>query len=420
MKLAKLSLAAVVAVTAMTTFASAASLEEAIKGVDLTGFMRYRFYSEDGFRDSTDSANNLGDRHRFSAPFIFTMPVADGFKAGMTVRYEGSEYAADAAESASTDFSVTKAWFKYSNKVFDITAGKIEVTSPWTDPTYGGDRGNGAIAFYKGVPGWTFAAAGFVNTNIAAPFGANAVDAMEINDLGGVNITTAAKTTAKSLNSLALGQENLYAAAALGAIGPVNVQFWLANMTNVFDYSAFMQVDMKMAGFDGKIQANQLQLSEVDVGEEDTGLFWAAEAGYTIAGFRAGLGYIQNDDKQSIHTLSADDMGMIKAGKQLYYETTNMPDAETVFGKVSYTMGAYSVGAGYAEADVGDGDGGPQMNLGKEWYVEAGYQYSKNLGFGVYYSDLNIDERTTDSDVVGRRNVSADNKQLRFEAKYSF
>ncbi|MDR0467928.1 MAG: major outer membrane protein, partial [Campylobacteraceae bacterium] len=42
MKLVKLSLAAVVAAGAMTTFASATSLEEAIKGVDVSGMARVR------------------------------------------------------------------------------------------------------------------------------------------------------------------------------------------------------------------------------------------------------------------------------------------------------------------------------------------------------------------------------------------
>ena len=46
MRLSKLSLAAIVAAGALTSVASAASLEEAIKNVDVTGYARYRFDSQ--------------------------------------------------------------------------------------------------------------------------------------------------------------------------------------------------------------------------------------------------------------------------------------------------------------------------------------------------------------------------------------
>ena len=43
MKLVKLSLATIVAAGALSSVASAASLEEAIKNVDVSGYARYRF-----------------------------------------------------------------------------------------------------------------------------------------------------------------------------------------------------------------------------------------------------------------------------------------------------------------------------------------------------------------------------------------
>ncbi|WP_086235869.1 MULTISPECIES: major outer membrane protein [Campylobacter] len=46
MKLVKLSLAAIVAAGALTSVANATSLEEAIKNVDVSGYARYRFDSQ--------------------------------------------------------------------------------------------------------------------------------------------------------------------------------------------------------------------------------------------------------------------------------------------------------------------------------------------------------------------------------------
>lgn len=363
MKLAKLSLAAIVAAGALTTV-NAKPLEEAIKGVELTGFFRYRFYSEDGARDA------VGDRHRFSAPFAFSAPIADNIKAGLTIRYEDSDYAAngDVANGA-TATDVTKMWFMYSGKDFTVKAGKFEILSPWTDSGYAGDRGNGMLAMYTGVPGWAFAGAAFVDSN----------------------------------NAIAL-DENIYAVAAIGSMGPVNAQVWAVTTTNIVDHAVFAQVDTKFAGVSLKGQLNMLTLADemVAPGAEDTGIIYAVEAGYGINGFNMSAGYIDNDDDQGIHTFNADDTGIIKAGKQLYYETTNVAGAETILATLGYGMGDYSLEAGYADAEVKGAD------FGDEWYVQAKYKYSKNLAFTTYYSDMDMEVD------------AADNKQLRFEAKYSF
>ena len=54
MKLTKVSLAALVALGAFSSVASATPLEEAIKNVDLSGFARYR-YTNDHYKNSAQS-----------------------------------------------------------------------------------------------------------------------------------------------------------------------------------------------------------------------------------------------------------------------------------------------------------------------------------------------------------------------------
>lgn len=401
MKLAKLSLAAIVAVGTMTSFASATPLEEAIKGVDVSGMIRYRFYDEDGFRNGSD------DRQRFSAPFTFTIPVADNLKAGINLRYESNNYADNNSLDAG-NLNTTKVWFLYSQPTYSVKAGRFEMNTPWTDPGYAGNRGDGALALYTGVEGWTFAAAGFVNSNVSVPVAGNTIK-QYFNALGGAAIGVPAL-------SIDVGEENVYALAAIGAMGPVNVQAWAASMENVFDYSVFLQADMKFEGFGFKAQANQLKLAdELDVFADDTGLFWAAEAGFGMSGFNVAAGYITSDEDQPVHTLSADDAGMIKFGKQLYYETTNMFDTETMYLKANYGMDAYRFEAGFGSADV-DGD-----DYGNEWYIGAGYKYSKNFDLSFYYSALDMDTEFNDP-ATGIRVISdqVDNNQLRFQAIYKF
>ena len=59
MKLVKLSLATIVAAGALSSVASAASLEEAIKNVDVSGYARYRFDS----RNNTTVIGQIGRAH---------------------------------------------------------------------------------------------------------------------------------------------------------------------------------------------------------------------------------------------------------------------------------------------------------------------------------------------------------------------
>jgi hypothetical protein len=361
MKLAKLSLAAIIAVGAFST-ANAANLEEAIKGVELKGFLRYRFYS-----DSINEGTLQGsETHRYSYTATAVMPVADNLKAAIGFSYDDNEYAANAANTAPTVSSAVM-YFKYATKDYSLTAGRMAIATPWTESGFGGSKGNGAVAMYTAVPGWAFAAAGFVSTS-------------------GTAFTNG---------------ENLYAAAAIGAMGPVNLQVWVAKMTNVFDSSIFAQVDTNMAGFSLKAQMNVLSLESVPAGAEDTGTFYGAEIGYSMDNFGLAIGYTSTDDDQPIYTLDADDDGMLKYGQQIYGDTVNAADADTMAIVANAKFGAFGVEAGYVDVEIGNVDA-------DELYGLVKYKYSKNFGLQAYYS------------VYDTGTTATDNDEFRFEAKYSF
>ncbi len=78
MKLVKLSLAAIVAAGALTSVASAASLEEAIKNVEVTGYARYRFDSKSNTTGRTGTTGfgevkeaDTSNTHRFTSDIDF-------------------------------------------------------------------------------------------------------------------------------------------------------------------------------------------------------------------------------------------------------------------------------------------------------------------------------------------------------------
>jgi hypothetical protein len=190
------------------------------------------------------------------------------------------------------------------------------------------------------------------------------------------------------------------------------LQVWGAKMTDFFDSSVFAQADVAYEGFTFKVQANQLELAksaDAALGlKDDKGLFWGVEAGFGMNGFKVGAGYTQNDDEMPIYTLNADDAGMIKAGKQIYYETTNALDAETMFINAGYSFDKYRVGAGYVDASIKEGVGDTKDYDKDETYFDLGYKYSKKLDFSAYYSIYEGDD------------ADDENNELRFQAMYKF
>lgn len=397
MKLAKLSLATIVAVGAMTTFASATPLEEAIKGTELNGYVRYRFEDEDNRADKDQ------DKHRFTVVTDFTMPITENLKSGVMFTVDGTDHAENSPASDAGDgltFELERAWFQYSIAGFSLKGGKIEILSPWTDPGYRGSIGDGALALYSGVPGWTFGAGAFVSTNLDPSVNGQ-------NATGGV---VAADALSKA--GLNIGQEDLYALAAIGAVGPVNLQVWAASMNHVFDYSFYGDVQFAMAGFSIEAQANMLKLSDevAPLFADDTGLYYGVKAGYEIAGFSVEAGYTKNDKDQPIYTLANDDSsGFIFFGEQLAALTVNTADAQVIFANLGYSIDKFKVEAGYGYATAYNGvQVANNDDFGQEWYVKTGYKYTKNFNLSAYYSSLDMEDDANDND------------KIRFEAKYSF
>jgi hypothetical protein len=387
MKLAKLSLAAIVAVGTMTSVASATPLEEAIKGVELNGMLRYRWYNESD--EGQVPGGSASNRYRLSSSFGFTIPLADNFtaKVGLSANHSDNT---KSATSSGKDLSYSTWHLKYATDAYNVTFGRMALNTPWTDPGFGGSKGTGVLGMYTGLEGWAFAAAVFNSTDNASGEGTYLAD--DIKDK--------------------FDNRDLYVAAAIGSVGPVNLQVWGAKMTDFFDSSVFAQADVAYEGFTFKVQANQLELAksaDAALGlKDDKGLFWGVEAGFGMNGFKVGAGYTQNDDEMPIYTLNADDAGMIKAGKQIYYETTNALDAETMFINAGYSFDKYRVGAGYVDASIKEGVGDTKDYDKDETYFDLGYKYSKKLDFSAYYSIYEGDD------------ADDENNELRFQAMYKF
>ncbi|MDR0665946.1 MAG: major outer membrane protein [Campylobacteraceae bacterium] len=387
MKLTKLSLAAIVAVGALGSFASATPLEEAIKGVDVSGFARLRYTHNTVSVTGADDVT--GEAIRVSGELNIVAPVADGLAFGTTLATDGYNNPDTLASAPTGDLGIgvvggsgsfyfDKYYFLYTGiQDLAIIAGKYTIPAPWAESGFNGDRGNGVVALYSGVKDWTFAGAlylqtnGFLDTNLLSNLG---------NDVG---------------------HENLYAVGAIGKIGPVDLQFWGASLEKIIDYTVYANAAFELNGFNARAQVNYLATHEDSpLYADESGIFYGIEGGYKNDQFFVTAGYTKTDKDQPVYALDDDNDGFIKFGQQLYYATTNIPDTPTYFVKGGATFGKAGVELGYGAADL---IGAVDIS---EIYGLVSYQLAPKFNVELYYSYLDLDV--------------AENSEIQLELKYTF
>ncbi|MDR0665934.1 MAG: major outer membrane protein [Campylobacteraceae bacterium] len=397
MKFVRLSLAAIIAAGALSSL-SAAPLEDAIKGVEVSGQARYRYHSQSDFATPVSSGNKGVDAHRFSGYLQLISPIADGLKFGTSLvtdvwnkgESEASKPAGDLGEST---FTFDKYFFQYGAGGLNVKAGKIEIPTPWTQSAaISGSRGNGVLALYSINSDWTVAGAAYLQTN--------ALNGYATTGLGNLD-----------------SYQNLYALAAIGKVGPVGLQVWAANYEHLADAAVFGEAKVAISGFNAKAQASYVKLADQVAGVggaiDDAGIFVGVEGGYKNQQFAVTAGYTASDKEQPIYTLDADADGIIKFGKQLYYRTTNIRDVGTAFLKGGATFDKVGFELGYGVADLGVTD-----QDYSEAYGTVTYKYAKNFGLELYYSHLDLDNDTRPG--KPGKAASDTNDEIRFQAQYNF
>ena len=391
MKLAKLSLAALVAVGAFSV-ANATSLESAIKGVDVSGYVRYRYYNEDN-----SVPGHKTDRHRFTVPVLFKIPVAENITAAVGMFAQENDYASNTKFTgggsqaySDSSFNLSRMWFNYAANGWNVKLGRQLLKTPYTEGGITGSYGDGLVAMYSPMSNLTVAAAAFVKSN-------QTIDGA----VGGVKVNN----------------NNIYAAAAIGSFGGVNAQLWVFRVEQMVDDAEFLQLSGSIAGLSLKAQGSWTSLESntyaalkaAGVVKDDSGAFYGIQAGYKIENFKLGAGYTTTDKDNGIGVLDADG-GLIKAGKQIYYKTTNARDTDVYFFTVGAGYGKYSFGAGYVGASSVSGT---TLDGANEIYGQVGYKFNKKFGVAAYYSALDMDK-------VSDNVAGGDNNEFRVEVKYSF
>ncbi|AHK76483.1 major outer membrane protein [Campylobacter coli] len=434
MKLVKLSLVAALAASAFSV-ANATPLEEAIKDIDVSGVLRYRYdtgrFSKD-FGDGTNNTISTGNlngskqEHKYRAQVNFSGAIADNFKAFVQLDYSAKDggYGANSVSNTKTSLNVRQLYLTYTdeNVATSVILGKQQLNTIWTDNAIDGLVGTGIKVVNNSIDGLTLAAF--------------AIDSVNTDEQGdGVFFKNSNLTDAGENSPYLDWSQNIYGAAAIGSYevfnGQLNPQLWLAYMTdNAFLYA--LDVAYNTTIFDGvnwtlegAYLGNSLDntLDDHYAGGSANGNFFGLRGSVEVNGWDATLGglYYGKKDKVTVTVLEDQgNIGSLLAGEEIFYTQGSQlhgSQGRNIFGyvKAGYTFNeTVRVGADFVY-------GGTKTKSKSNDYIGGGdkleavarvsYKYSPKLNFSAWYSYVNIDSDN---------NGEGDHNTVRLQALYKF
>ncbi|EAL2128442.1 major outer membrane protein [Campylobacter coli] len=416
MKLVKLSLVAALAAGAFSV-ANATPLEEAIKDIDVSGVLRYRYETSNEWSDINGVAQNQGSgisgkqEHKYRAQLNFSGAIADNFKAFVQLDYNAKDggYGANNGSTTreykvdnSSTLNVRQLYLTYTdeNVATSVILGKQQLNTIWTDNAIDGLVGTGIKVVNNSIDGLTLAAF--------------AVDSYNSDEQDG--------ELGKVLNF----SENLYGAAAIGSYevfnGQLNPQLWLAYMTdNAFFYALDAAYNTTIFDgvnwtLEGAYLGNSLDNERKDLGNGN-GNFFALNGSIEVNGWDATLGglYYGKKDKATVTVIEDQgNLGSLLAGEEIFYTNGSKLNGDTgrnIFGfvKAGYTFNeTVRVGADfvYGGTKTENHSGGDKL----EAVARVDYKYSPKLNFSAFYSYVNVDKDTD----------STHHDAVRLQALYKF
>ncbi|EEU7402666.1 group 1 major outer membrane porin protein PorA [Campylobacter jejuni] len=424
MKLVKLSLVAALAAGAFSA-ANATPLEEAIKDVDVSGVLRYRYDTGNFDKNFVDNLNlnNSKQDHKYRAQVNFSAAIADNFKAFVQFDYNAADggYGANGIKNDQKGLFVRQLYLTYTNEdvATSVIAGKQQLNTIWTDNGVDGLVGTGIKVVNNSIDGLTLAAFA-VDSFMAEEQGADL--------LGHSNISTTSNQAPFKVDSVG----NLYGAAAVGSYdlagGQFNPQLWLAYWDQV---AFFYAVDAAYSTtifdginwtLEGAYLGNSLD-SELDDKTHANGNLFALKGSIEVNGWDASLGGLYYGDKEKASTVVIEDqgnLGSLLAGEEIFYTTGSRLNGDTGRNIFGYVTGGYTfnetvrVGADFVYGGTKT-EAANHLGGGKklEAVARVDYKYSPKLNFSAFYSYVNLDQGVN-------TNESADHSTVRLQALYKF
>lgn len=396
-KIAKLSLVAAVAVAGLTT-ANAQPLEEAIKNVETSGSVVYRYNDYSNDESDSSSVNNnykvalnlsskVNEDIKFNSRFIVG-GVDSGFASLDT----------SATGDTNVDVTLSNAYFGYTGIAnTTVNVGKQGLTTPWTvaiDSDNNEQTGTGILALSTVGP-VTLAAAYFNQTNLGKsgnhPF-KDATDSGTSVDYitgGGVISDT--------------GSQDIATVGAIANLDFVTLDAWYLDMNDVFDtYTIGAKADFDLSDVKLGLDARWASL-DLDNSDKDNSI--AKIALTAKVGIVNAKVLYATTDKDGGQTALDDDAVTTVNG----WNTTVNGKADADYWQTTLGVNVLSnlnISANYnnlqyvkANADVEE----------EELYAQFTYKMSKNFStyvrYGTYTNDEQVNGKDKNDDTRGRLQV---------------
>ncbi|EDP3565127.1 group 2 major outer membrane porin protein PorA [Campylobacter jejuni] len=431
MKLVKLSLVAALAASAFSA-ANATPLEEAIKDIDVSGVLRYRYESSNPWSNANFGSGISGKQdHKYRAQVNFSGAISDNFKAFVQFDYNSQDggYGTDSISNTSDTLTVRQLYLTYTNEdvATSVIAGKQQLNTIWTDNGIDGLVGTGVKVVNNSIDGLTLAAFAMDSFNEASD--TTVTITQDSNQkITGVQFNRGNPKGDSDVSGALDWSKNIYGAAAIGSYdiagGQFNPQLWLAYMSdNAFLYA--LDAAYSTTIFDGinwtiegAYLGNSVDNKLKDRLDAANGNFFALRGTVEVNGWDASLGGLYYGKKDKITVTTIEDqgnLGSLLAGEEIFYtrgSNLNGDLGRNIFGYVTggYTFNeAVRVGADFVYGGtktniIGQGD----KKL--EAVARVDYKYSPKLNFSAFYSYVNVD---TDSE-------STHHDAVRLQALYKF
>ncbi|EAI9361487.1 major outer membrane protein [Campylobacter jejuni] len=423
MKLVKLSLVAALAAGAFSA-ANATPLEEAIKDIDVSGVLRYRYETSNDWSNANFGSGISGKQdHKYRAQVNFSGAISDNFKAFVQFDYNSQDggYGIDSISNTSDTLTVRQLYLTYTNEdvATSVIAGKQQLNTIWTDNGIDGLVGTGVKVVNNSIDGLTLAAFAMDSFNEKVPATADVVNGtFNKGNVNGDGDVSGALDWSK----------NIYGAAAIGSYdiagGQFNPQLWLAYMNeNAFLYALDAAYSTTIFdginwSIEGAYLGNSVDNKLKDRLDAANGNFFALRGTVEVNGWDASLGglYYGKKDKATVTTIEDQgNIGSLLAGEEIFYTRgSNLNDdiGRNIFGYVTagYTFNeTVRVGADFVYGGTKTniiGQGGKKL----EAVARVDYKYSPKLNFSAFYSYVNVD---TDPE-------STHHDAVRLQALYKF
>ncbi|EDO8342623.1 group 2 major outer membrane porin protein PorA [Campylobacter jejuni] len=431
MKLVKLSLVAALAASAFSA-ANATPLEEAIKDIDVSGVLRYRYESSNPWSNANFGSGISGKQdHKYRAQVNFSGAISDNFKAFVQFDYNSQDggYGADNISNTSDTLSVRQLYLTYTNEdvATSVIAGKQQLNTIWTDNAIDGLVGTGIKVVNNSIDGLTLAAFAMDSFNEASDTTVT-ITQDGSQKITGVQFNRGNPKGDSDVSGALDWSKNIYGAAAIGSYdiagGQFNPQLWLAYMSdNAFLYA--LDATYSTTIFDGinwtiegAYLGNSVDNKLKDRLDAANGNFFALRGTVKVNGWDASLGGLYYGKKDKITVTTIEDqgnLGSLLAGEEIFYtrgSNLNGDLGRNIFGYVTggYTFNeAVRVGADFVYGGTKTniiGQGGKKL----EAVARVDYKYSPKLNFSAFYSYVNVD---TDPE-------STHHDAVRLQALYKF